>query len=103
MTKITDKRISAIHITLLVVLNNLSEFMHKFYIFHIVDMFGIFLPQAILSSLAILMLVFFGSSFRSLNDLPISSWHLSDEVIKKKITYELKRKIHSMFRKNKKK
>ena len=42
--KIIDKRIAGIHITLLASLTNLAQFMHKFYIFEMVDMFGIFVP-----------------------------------------------------------
>jgi hypothetical protein len=42
--KITDKRISAMHVTLLCVLNNMSQLVHKFYIFNVVDNFGIFWP-----------------------------------------------------------
>lgn len=41
---IIDKRIAGIHITLLASITNLSQFTHKFYIFSIVDKFGIFAP-----------------------------------------------------------
>lgn len=44
MIKITDKRISGIHVTLLAVLNNLASLVHKLYIFYMVDMIGIFIP-----------------------------------------------------------
>lgn len=33
MMKIADKRIAGMHITLLGVLSNMSEFVHKFYLF----------------------------------------------------------------------
>lgn len=42
--KIIDKRIAGIHITLLASLTNYVQFCHKFYIFELVDRFGIFLP-----------------------------------------------------------
>ena len=44
MMKITDKRISGIHVTVLAAMYNFGEFMHKFYIFKLVDAFGIFYP-----------------------------------------------------------
>lgn len=42
--KITDKRIAGIHITLLASLTNFCQFVHKFYIFELVERFGIFIP-----------------------------------------------------------
>ena len=42
--QIIDKRLAGIHITLLASITNLSQFMHKFYIFWLVDKFGIFIP-----------------------------------------------------------
>ena len=40
----TDKRISAVHVTIFAAMLNLTSFIHKTYIFFIVDMFGIFMP-----------------------------------------------------------
>lgn len=42
--KYTDKRISGIHVTVLAAMYNLCEFLHKTYIFKLIDMFGIFAP-----------------------------------------------------------
>ena len=44
ITKIVDKRVAGIHITLLASITNLSQFSHKFYIFSLVQKFGIFYP-----------------------------------------------------------
>lgn len=51
--KITDKRITGIHITLLASLTNFCQFMHKFYIFELVDRFGIFHSQIITAVVSI--------------------------------------------------
>jgi hypothetical protein len=42
--KIADKRIAGMHLTLLGVLSNMSEFVHKFYLFQLVEAMGIFVP-----------------------------------------------------------
>lgn len=51
--KITDKRIAGIHITLMASLTNQCSFIHKLYIFKLVDKFGIFYPQAAISVVAL--------------------------------------------------
>jgi len=40
----TDKRVSAVHITIFATMFNMSSFLHKLYIFRVVDAFGIFKP-----------------------------------------------------------
>ena len=40
----TDKRISGIHATVLAAMSNMSSFVHKFYIYKLIDWFGIFYP-----------------------------------------------------------
>jgi hypothetical protein len=50
----------------------------------VVDKFGIFGPQVVFTILAIIAILFFGSAFLKLEDLPLSAWHLSDAVVKKK-------------------
>ena len=44
LMKYTDKRISGIHVTVLAAIYNLCEFLHKFYIFRVVDDFGLYTP-----------------------------------------------------------
>jgi len=40
----TDKRVSAVHITIFAAMSNMCSFIHKLYIFRIIDAFGIFVP-----------------------------------------------------------
>lgn len=40
----TDKRISGIHVTVLGSIYNLTQSIHSFYIFRLVDLFGTFYP-----------------------------------------------------------
>ena len=42
--KVTDKRLSGIHVTCLATVSNQSSFFHKLYVFHLIDKFGIFIP-----------------------------------------------------------
>ena len=44
LLKCTDKRISGIHVTVLAALYNQCEFLHKLYIFKLIDAFGIYYP-----------------------------------------------------------
>ena len=44
LMKRTDKRVSGIHVTLLASIYNFAEFVHKFYIFALIDSFGIYVP-----------------------------------------------------------
>lgn len=40
----TDKRVSAIHVTILGALLNMTGFSHKLYLFYMVESFGVFMP-----------------------------------------------------------
>ena len=42
--RVTDKRISGIYVTMLAALSNFSYHIHKFYIFELIERFGIFVP-----------------------------------------------------------
>ena len=44
LLKHTDKRISGIHVTVLAAMYNMCQFLHKLYIFRVIDMFGIYVP-----------------------------------------------------------
>ena len=91
--KITDKRIAGIHITLLASLTNFCQFVHKFYIFELVDRFGIFVPQAMMSAVSIIACLAMQSKIEQMDDIPISKWHVSDK------TLEIKRKIRDILKK----
>ena len=54
VAKITDLRIAGIHITLLASLTNQAQFLHKLYIFSLVDNFGPFIPQMIIAALGLI-------------------------------------------------
>lgn len=63
LMKYTDKRISGIHVTVLASMYNLCEFLHKLYIFKLIDWFGIYYPQLIIASLALPVWFFMRSTF----------------------------------------
>ena len=85
LMKFTDKRISGIHVTVLAATYNLCEFLHKLYVFKLIDTFGIYYPQLVISSLALLVWVTLRSTFIGLRDRPTKTWYVSDHVIAKKI------------------
>ena len=84
LMKYTDKRISGIHVTVLAAIYNLCEFLHKLYIFKLIDMFGIQYPQVVLLAIALTVWLLFRSTFIGLKDKPAKSWYVSDHVIAKK-------------------
>lgn len=79
--KITDKRIAGIHITMLASLTNQCQFIHKFYIFELVDRFGIFMPQAAIALISLVSCVLMQAKIRDLDDVPVQAWHVSPEVL----------------------
>ena len=83
LMKYTDKRISGIHVTVLAAIYNLCEFLHKLYIFKLIDHFGIYYPQIVILGFALLIWVSFRSTFVSLKDKSAKTWHVSDHVIAK--------------------
>ena len=90
--KIVDKRIAGIHITLLTSMTNWAQFVHKFYLFKLVDMFGIFVPQIVLGTIGLVVMVMMKSTFCALDDEPIENWIVSEEVIRSTKNQEKKRK-----------
>ena len=80
--KMVDKRIMGIHITLLTSMTNWAQFVHKFYLFKLVDNFGIFTPQIVLAGIGMVVIVTMGSTICALDDVPIEKWIVSEEVIK---------------------
>lgn len=79
--RICDKRVSSIHITLLAVLNNFGEFVHKFYLFRLVDAFGIFIPQVGALIFLSVFVIMYSKKFCELDDLPVTDFHVGDEAI----------------------
>lgn len=81
--KIADKRISGIHITLLASLSNMCYMGHKLYIFKVVAMFDIWVPQAIISVVVIAVWILFKDRIIELDDAPTKSWHINDDIVNK--------------------
>lgn len=81
--KLTDKRISGIHVTVLAAVYNLCEFLHKFYIFKLVDLFGLYTPQLALAGVGLVVWVAFRGHFLDLAKRPVNSWHVSDSALQR--------------------
>jgi len=79
--RITDKRIAGIHITMMASLTNQCQFMHKFYIFALVDKFGIFIPQAVISAIALGTCIYMRNMIKQLDEVEDKDWHVSDDVL----------------------
>ena len=84
LLKYTDKRISGIHVTLLAAMINQSQFLHKLYVFKLIDSFGIFAPQGVIMVISVVTWVMLRSRYLTLSEKPLKSWHVSDWVLKKK-------------------
>ena len=63
-------------------MTNWAQFIHKFYLFELVDRFGIFNPQIVLSAIGITVMVLMKNTFCALDDEPIENWIVSYEVIR---------------------
>ena len=88
LMKYTDKRISGIHVTVLAAVYNLCEFLHKFYIFKLVDMFGLFTPQLVLSGIGLAVWIIYRKRFLELQHKPVSSWHVKDSTLRRSKSVE---------------
>jgi len=79
----TDRRISGIHVTFMACLFNLSQYFHKFYVFRLVDAFGIFMPQAFLTVVSLAAWALMGHKFIALERSTKESWHVSAKTLGK--------------------
>ena len=84
LLKYVDKRISGIHVTVLAAMYNMCQFLHKLYIFKLIDIFGIFYPQAVIFCVSLAIWVGLRPAFLGLQDAPKRAWHVSDAVIAKR-------------------
>ena len=84
MMQVTDKRIAGIHITFLACVNNMTGNVHKFYVFRLVDAFGIFYPQAVLFAIGITGWAILGTRFVALESMKRESWHVSAKTLEKR-------------------
>ena len=84
LLKYVDKRISGIHVTVLAAMYNMCQFLHKLYIFKLIDVFGIFYPQAIIGCISLGLWLALRPAFLGLQDKSKKEWHISDAVIAKR-------------------
>lgn len=71
---IVDKRIAGIHITLLASLTNMAQFIHKSYIYQLVDTCGIFYPQMALAAISLIASLMLAKPFCALDDKDVRTW-----------------------------
>jgi hypothetical protein len=55
--KNSDKKITSLYITLLATIYNMTGFIHKTYVFNLIDYFGIYYPQIGLSIITFILLL----------------------------------------------
>ena len=78
----SDKRINSLYLALMASLNNMCQMVHRFHIFWVVETFGIFVPQLILSLIGLATMVYFKDSYLALNNLQKSDWQVSSKFFK---------------------
>jgi len=62
-------------------LTNQCQFIHKFYIFTLVDKFGIYIPQAVIGAFALATCIYMSSTIKALDDVEEKDWHVSDDIL----------------------
>jgi len=82
--QMADKRIAGMHITLLAAISNFTHYVHKFYIFSLVDYFGIFYPQILLTKIGLAFMLVVRNSVLELDNVKKEEWWVSKEVIGRK-------------------
>ena len=81
VSKVVDKRITGMHITLLASLINQTTFAHKFYIYELAERFDLFVPQTYICVVSLIVAFLFKSRLVELDDASLESWQVSNEVI----------------------
>jgi len=84
--RICDKRVSGIYISLLAALTNFSFFIHKTYIFTVVEYFGLFGPQIVISIIALTVNLIFYKRVLAMDNVKKESWWVSDAILCKQKT-----------------
>ena len=80
--QICDRRIAGVYITLLATVSNLSSYVHKLYLFTLVDYLGLFWTQGLISAIALTFAVVVRRRMHAMDDLPKESWGVSEGVMK---------------------
>jgi hypothetical protein len=78
----TDKRVSAMHVTVFAALNNFTSFIHKTYLFWLVDKFGIYYPQIAITVVTIAWFCLYQKAFLGLSKVPKNGWYIDDQTLK---------------------
>jgi len=81
---ITDKRIAGIHVTFMACMYNFQETLHKLYVFRLIDTFGIFLPQIVMTAVGLTAWVLFRSRLVALQTTKRESWHVASSTLEKR-------------------
>lgn len=78
----TDKRVSAMHVTVFAALNNFTSFIHKTYLFWLVEEFGIYYPQIAITVVTIAWFCLYKKAFLGLSKVPKNGWYIDDQTLK---------------------
>lgn len=81
--QICDKRVSGVYITLLATISNLSSYVHKLYLFTLVEYIGLFWSQGILIVIALICAIILRGRIIGLDNLPKEAWNVSDSILSK--------------------
>lgn len=80
---VADKRISGIYVTFFACCTNMTYLIHKLYVFRVVDYFGIYQPQVVLTVISVIGWLVMSGTFMALADKKKETWHVSSAVVKK--------------------
>ena len=78
---IADRRIAGMHITLLTSIGNYVQFVHKFYIFGMVEVFGLFAPQFVLMCFCVIFCASMKDKMYALDNVPFKDWMVDDKLL----------------------
>ena len=62
-------------------MSNMCSFLHKLYIFKIVDAFGIFGPQLVIGLICLALICFLRKPFVDLSGVKIEAWFIGNKAL----------------------
>lgn len=71
---------SGIYISLLAALTNFSFFIHKTYIFTVVEYFGLYIPQLVLTVMVLIFYALIRDKIMKMDNESKKSWSVSDNL-----------------------
>jgi len=89
--KICDKRVAGLYITLLATISNLSAYVHKLYMFTVVEKIGIFWTQGIVIVIVLLIAFKLKNRMLDLDKRDREDWEVSQAVLSKQVFDAYKR------------